>query len=173
MTAISNYKIDIIPRTKEILEAYYPHFNDNNREVTFLMNCLLGIIVAISENENSNRKNFGDLIDEEFLSYIPQKIGYINSKNIAADLTNMDLTEIGFNVQHKENLVSKSKYWLINKLRNGIAHQNIEEVNNDLNWVGVRISNLHFGKKDFEIIFQIEELKQFSIYIANKFIEKN
>jgi len=42
-----------------------------------------------------------------------------------------------------------------------------------LNWVGVRISNLHFGKKDFEIIFQIEELKQFSIYIANKFIEKN
>ena len=51
MSAIENYKIEFIKRTKEILEGNFQILEEKDREVTFLLNCLLGLIVTISENE--------------------------------------------------------------------------------------------------------------------------
>jgi len=172
MGQIDNYRIDIIQRTKEILENFYQDFSDRDREVTFLMNCLLGLIIAISENERVTRKILKGNIDEDFLSIIPEKIGFLNSRDVTEDLTNEDLTQIQVNVQHKVSLVNKDKYWFVNKLRNGIAHQNINGINENGIWAGVRIWNLVNDKKDFEIVFQTEELKNFSISLANMYLEQ-
>ena len=67
MGAIEKYKIGIVKRTKEILQDYYPTFQEKDREVTFLMNCLLGLIIAITEAEKSDRKLLQGKIDEEFI----------------------------------------------------------------------------------------------------------
>ena len=171
MTEIKGYKIDIVKRTKEILNDFYPTFDENDREGTFLMNCLLGLIIAITESEKKSPKLFRGIIDEQFIKHIPNRIGFIQSKNIEDDLTNHDLTEIDLNVSHRNDLIGKDKLWLISKLRNCIAHQNIKGINENEKWVGVRLWNMNNNQKDFEIIFKISELKMFSVELAEKFIE--
>ncbi|MDX9694537.1 MAG: HEPN family nuclease [Bacteroidales bacterium] len=171
MGEIVKYKIDIIKRTFEILNDHYPHFKDKDREVTFLMNCLLGLIVAIFENEKMKRTILKGNIDEQFLSLIPNKIGFLNSRDISENLTSQDLTQISLNVHHKDNLSKKDKYWFVNKIRNSIAHQNIEGINENGIWVGVRMWNSYNNKKDFEIVFQVDELKKFASELASLFIE--
>lgn len=170
MGEITKYKIEIIKRTKEILENDYPTFKEKDREVTFLMNCLLGLIIAISENEKKTRTVLKGNIDDEFLYLIPERIGFLNSKKIKDDLTNSDLTQISINVQHKDNLISKDKFWFVNKIRNAIAHQNIYGINENQKWVGVRLWNMNNDKKDFEIIFQTDELKNFALKLAEMYL---
>ena len=171
MGAIENYKIEIVQRTKEILENYYPDFQSKDREVTFLMNCLLGLIVAISENEKRDRKILKGSLDSGFLILIPDKVGFIESRNVTEDITDKDLTQLNVNVSHKKELASKEKFWFVNKLRNGIAHQNIQGVNENGSWVGVRVWNMEGYKKDFEIVFNVNELKTFAIKLAEMYLE--
>lgn len=172
MSAINIYRIDIIKRTKEILEENFQSFEEKDREVTFLLNCLLGLIVAISENEKRKVKVFKGNIDTDFLTLIPAKIGFVEGRQLDADLTNADLTELSVKVGHKPALKKKSQLWLINKIRNGIAHQNIEGMNENGKWVSVRLWNSdNNARKDFEVIFVIEELKRFAIALADKYLE--
>ena len=173
MSEIKNYKIDIVKRTKEILTDNYFEFEQNEREVTFLMNCLLGLIIAITEAEKENRILLRGNIDEDFIENLHEKIGFIYSFRIDEDLTNHDMTDINVKVGHKENLIGKDKFWLINKIRNCIAHQNIFGINKEKKWVGVRIWNVSNSKKDFEIVSTIDELKLFAIDLAEKFIAIN
>ena len=77
MGATENYRIDFIKRTKEILKENFQSFEEKDREVTFLLNCLLGLIVTISENEKTEKKVFKDNIDNDFLTMIPNKIGFV------------------------------------------------------------------------------------------------
>lgn len=171
MGKIDNYKIEIIQRTKEILESEYPTFEEKDREVTFLMNCLLGLIIAISEGDNDSKRVLRGKIDNEFLSLIPNKVGFLNSINVTDDLTNASFNEVVVNVQHYDNLTNKDKLWFITKLRNGIAHQNIQGINENNRWIGVRIWNENKQIKDFEIIFQIAELKNFALKLAEMFLQ--
>ncbi len=170
MTAIKNYKIDFIKRTKEILEGNYQYFQNKDREVTFLLNCLLGLIIAISENEKKKRTVFKENIDDSFIEFIPDKIGFLDSQKFDKDLTNKNLTELNLKIGHRNDLKGKNKLWFINKLRNGIAHQNIEEVNKNGVWTGVRLWNLNNSRKDFEIVFTIEELKKIAIKLSDMYL---
>ena len=77
MSAPVNYKIEFVKRTKEILEENFQFFQEKDREVTFLLNCLLGLIVTISENEKRKNNVFRGAIDPDFLNLIPEKIGFI------------------------------------------------------------------------------------------------
>jgi outer membrane protein assembly factor BamD (BamD/ComL family) len=90
MGAIENYKIAIVKRTKEILQNYYPTFEQEDREVTFLMNCLLGLIIAITEAEKIDEKILRGKIDEKFIRNIPDKVGFIQLKIIDLDLVDKD-----------------------------------------------------------------------------------
>lgn len=172
MSEIKHYRIDIIKRTKEILEKNFQNFEEKDREVTFLLNCLLGLIVAISENEKKKEKVFKGKIDVDFLDLIPDKIGFVERNQADDDLTNTDLTELNVKVGHKNDLKTKSKLWLINKIRNGVAHQNIEGINEDKKWIGVRLWNTNNdSKKDFEIVFNVEELKKFAIALSDEYLK--
>jgi len=174
MTEIKNYPIDFIKRTQEILLEHYQHFEDKDREVTFLLNCLLGLIITIAENKKREETIFKGNIDEQFLSLIPDRVGFIDSKKLNIDLTEKDLTEVTINVGHKNDLKKKAKSWFLNKIRNGIAHQNIEQINEDEKWIGVRLWNIDYDrKKNFEIIFTIEELKKLAIELSRKYLTVN
>lgn len=168
MAEIKNYKVDFIKRTNEILTTEYKNFKEKDREVTFLLNCLLGLIVTISENEQKKLCIFKGKIDDEFLSLIPDKVGFIQRNKSGM---NIDLTEtsiVSENIGHKDELMEQDKLWFINKIRNGIAHQHIEGVNEDEKWIGVRLWNTNNSFKDFEIVFSIAELKLFATTLSEK-----
>lgn len=172
MTAIEKYKIDIVKRTKEILDENYKSFEEKDREVTLLLNCLLGLIVAISENEKRKKKVFKDNIDDYFLSLIPDKVGFVESNRVGDDLTDANIKQLNVKVGHKEDLKGKSQLWFINRIRNGIAHQNIEGINENDKWIGVRLWNTNASIKDFEIIFTIEELKNLATTLSGKYLNE-
>jgi HEPN pEK499 p136 len=168
---IENYKIEFVQRTREILETDFIHFKSKDREATFLLNCLLGLVVLISENEKLTKTVFKGRIDQDFLSFIPEKIGFAQ-KNIesSVDLTETERSQFAISVGHKPELLTKDKLWFINKIRNGIAHQNIEAINQEKTWIGIRLWNEYQSKRDFEIIFTMEELKNFAISLADKYL---
>jgi hypothetical protein len=171
MSAIKNYKIDFVSRTKDLLDHNFEDFKNKDKEVTFLLNCLLGLIVNVSENEKKSNVSLKDNIDDNFLSLIPDKIGFILKDEISQDLTKSDLTDIKVGIGHKSDLKSCTKLWFVNRVRNGIAHQNIEGINNKKIWVGLRLWNINNKKKDFEVIFTIEELRKLALQIAEEYLK--
>ena len=171
MSSIKNYKIEFVSRTKDLLTENFEDFKSKDKEVTFLLNCLLGLIIAVSENEKISNRSLKGKLDDEFIKNIPDKIGFIIKGNHNRDLTEQSLTNIEAKVGHKLELKSFEKLWFINKIRNGIAHQNIESINDNDLWIGLKLWNTNNDKiKDFEIIFTIEELKNLAIKIADDFI---
>ncbi|GJQ61154.1 MAG: hypothetical protein SCALA702_02070 [Melioribacteraceae bacterium] len=170
MTAIENYDIDIIERTKEILEANFELFSRNDREFTFLVNCLLGIVVAATENEKRKAKIFKGKIDNEFMNIIPERVRFIKSKRKNFSINENNSRAEKQQIGDKYEIAVKSKIWLLTKLRNCIAHQHIAPINEDGNWVGVKLWNVDRKYRDFEIVFTQVELKGFCIYIANYYL---
>ena len=179
---IMNYKKEFVKRTKIMLEGYYNLFkckhNDNDLgfEVTLLMNCLLGLIITVTENEES--KVFNKVIDKEILSMIPKTVGFCKAKNFNI-INQLDFTDsqhnetnIVYYISHHADLANMIMSDFLKKLRNGIAHQNIAPDNEGGLWTGVTIWNLNkSGMKDFEIKFKIDELKKLVLKIADIFIK--
>jgi hypothetical protein len=171
MGAIENYKIDIIGNTLDILTAQYNFFESQGREFTFLVNCLLGIIVAINENENSNvTSNFNFNIDHDFINYIPENIRFIDERDLKSKFEQVNILEgsisLNLNVKNKNDLLGKSLKWFLGKVRNAIAHQNIESINHENEWIGVKFHNKGKYWIDFEVEFTKDELKALCIRLA-------
>jgi hypothetical protein len=151
-----NYQKEFGKRTVEVLEKGYEYLKTLGREVTFLMNCLLGTIVVISQNEDDKKQTkqrrnsfLVGTIDEEFLRTL--------------------------GIPVKRALIGENKLKFIENIRHGIAHQHIEAVNgssdtNESDWLNVVIKNDYQGK-DFEIKFEVEELRNFAINLAKKYYE--
>jgi len=168
----NKYKVNFVERTKNLLENNFDLMKEKEAEVTFLLNCLLGLIITVSENEKISNKIFSVNIDESFLEAIPEKIGFRTKKENTNKL--IGVQTISIPTGNKNNLTQLKKSWFINKLRNGIAHQNIEAINENQKWVGIRLwNNNNSNEIDFEIEFTIEELKKIGIKIASEFLEKN
>lgn len=194
------YPVDIIKRTKEILKNNYEYFRKQDREVTFLINCLLGLVVTIAENERAKQFVFKQNIDDNFLAFIPDTLGFIGKAPSPEDWSKDDLIDAdtqkvksssSFQVFRKKDLKgSKTKYWFINKIRNGIAHQNIDagadtkgnnkaDQNEDSvhqsddgnKWTHVRLWNTSSSGIDFVIVFTIEQLLNFADELAQQYLQ--
>ena len=172
MTAIRD-RNDFVRRTIEILELEFTPFEERDREVTFLLNCLLGTIVSVSEYENKAKKKLlTSRIDNDFLASIPDKIGFLRKVKNGDDLISADIDSINFKVGHKTDLKEKTKIWLLKKIRNGIAHLNIEWENDNGKCKAIRLWNEPRSEvKDFEVVFTIEELKEFAITLSKKYLK--
>ena len=110
----------------------------------------------------------------DFLNLIPDEVGYIeNYKNINS-LSLIGNTNISIPILCKNNMKNKMQSWYVNKIRNCIAHQNIEAINENQKWEKVRMWNINPSMgRDFEVIYDCYLLKQFGIYIAQLFMNKN
>jgi hypothetical protein len=172
MSAITDYRVDIVARTKELLLMNHDLILEKDREVTFLMNCLLGLVVAVSEQSKQNRSAYGT-IDADYLALIPEKIGFLQKDQVVSNLIQKDLTRSEHNIAHKRELMGRDKYWFINRLRNCIAHQNIYGVNANDKWIGVKLWNIRSDKIiDFEVVFTTGELRKLAIRIADEFLAR-
>lgn len=152
-----NYHKEFTERTKKLLEKYYNlEKREEGYEFTFLMNCLLGLVVVIKENDENISKDFQNFLDTH--------IG--------------DMTEIPTNITLKEDLENETLLLkdFLRLLRNGIAHQNVEPTKKENIWAGVKFYNLNNGGKgkiNFEVVFTQEELRKFALFLANKYLELN
>jgi hypothetical protein len=168
---LNDYPKDFVKRTKELVSKHYECVETTSGlEVTFLINCLLGLVVAVVENGKAK----GLVKDKDFLKGI-SKIGFLkkNTKENAeqTDLISKDKVEI--EVWHKEYL-DETYGWFLHKMRNAIAHQHVDSQNENEKWVGVRMWNeTNAGVTDFEMELTNEELKDIAMGIAEDYLEQN
>lgn len=182
-----NYPKDFVERTLRLINECYDETKSKELEVTFLLNCLLGLIIATNENiENDDYFIKTRLNDSKLIKFIPKSIAQldfkvfdkdikdkINKKSLINQLDDEITISSQIKIEKFKQLKNLTLKQFIRFLRNGIAHQNIMPTSNNEHWKGIRIWNHNSsGIKDFEIEFQIGELKKFAIFIGTKFIEK-
>lgn len=194
MSEVKKYPEDFVVRTIKLLKELDPKAKELGLEVTFLLNCLLGMVVTVLENIEVIEKSeaFNDLFkirlkDKSIEHIIPKKIKAVKAdqllesyrdqvnqfeflKNYEKNQFCVNETEIRFMSQ---NEIRNSEFvWLLRKIRNGIAHQNIAPTSERKEWSGIRIWNYNYtGLKDFAIEFKVNQLKKFSIEVAERYLE--
>lgn len=182
-----DYPKEFIERTLNLLDKCFDSAQKEELEVTFILNCLLGLIIATFEHLHLCKRDFFEkrLCDEDILEFVPNKIAKIdlkefnkkfkeevNKKSLITQL--QDEITIDSKIQiHKftlaKNLTLKE---FIRNIRNGIAHQNLMATSLKDNWEGIRIWNHNKeGIKDFEVEFKINQLKKFAKFIGEKYLE--
>lgn len=184
---IHEYPKEFVERTLRLIKECYSDAKTKELEVTFLLNCLLGLIVATHENiENSEYFISTRLTDPEVNKYIPKAIAKVNLKEINTSIKEIinqkslvtqldDRIEFNntINIEKYSQLKNMTLKQFVRNLRNGIAHQNLMATSDNEHWKGVRIWNHNSdGIKDFEVEFTISELKKFAVFVGEKFIEK-
>lgn len=148
---IKKFEIEFVKRTKDLLLGYEGPWDMSN-----LINCTLGLIILPYEATRESPPPFW----ETELPNLPFRL------------------EIFDPIQSIKN--SKIKYYpktlavLLQKIRNGLAHQNIEPVNENGKFAGIIIRN-YFGLTkshlDLKIHFSQQELKKFALFIANEYLK--
>ncbi|MDR0619699.1 MAG: hypothetical protein LBG17_07375 [Bacteroidales bacterium] len=172
-----DYKKEFGTRTVEVLEKGYRPLTTLGREVTFLMNCLLGTIVVISQKED-DRKKAARAVEEAKIEENKTKAAkVVEEVGVRNSFLDGEINEDFFNkldIPVKQVLNVDDRLDFISNIRHGIAHQHIKEKNgmNDKNentWKGVIIKN---PDQNFEIEFTTDELRKFAINLAKKYYEE-
>lgn len=187
MAIIRDYPKEFVERTLELLENVYPNAKSHELEVTFLLNCLLGLIIATYEKLDDCKEGFFNkkLMDEEIFEFVPLNIARIDMRQLHKDFKaeingksligqHGDLISLNHRIEvQKFKLVKNiTLREFIRNIRNGIAHQNLMATSQDHHWHGIRIWNHDKnGIKDFEVEFEISQLMKFAKFIGSKFLE--
>ncbi len=160
MGAVNNYSTEFPRRTLKLLESFQAKKIDYNLNVTFLMNCLLGLIVTAVENSERRQLITGN-VDDEMLSFLPD--------NVELKIGNQDLQ-----VHPKSILKTRGKLSTLKKVRNSIAHQHVEPHNRNNNWVGVTLWNVNPQNEiDFRIELTTAQLNSLANYITRHYLQAN
>ena len=160
MGEINNYSTEFPTRTLKLLNSFQEANIDYNLNVTFLMNCLLGLIVTAVENSN-RRKLIKGNVDDQLLNFLPDELEFI-------------ISDQALSFHPKKLLKSKGKLSVLKKIRNGIAHQHVEPHNRNNNWVGVTLWNVTPKEEiDFRISLTTTQLNSLAIHITNNYLEEN
>lgn len=143
------YDIELIRRTKELIQSYNGKYN-----LTLLMNGILSLIVLPQQHNSRIRKlkfmnqNLDEIPDIEFV---------LNSSNFLFDPRN-------FNQDLKN---------LLNRIRNGIAHQRIEAISEGNKWKGVIIEDYDRNNNlGLHLELTTAELRRLSFYVADKYLKE-
>ncbi|MFC6225633.1 HEPN family nuclease [Hymenobacter artigasi] len=175
MSESINYPIDIVKRTQYLLKESRVFADDY--EVTFLVNCLLGLLVAANEFDNRNGKKLRDKnLSTSLLNDIPETLRFISINSITKRIS-VENDNVSWQILDKNALstdAKKSDYnlgWFLGKLRNGIAHQHIEAINTEGKWTGIKLWNeSERGGTDFVIVFSILSLKKLTLSVADIYL---
>jgi hypothetical protein len=138
------YEIEFITRTKKILNDY--NKRKSGYKLTLLLNCLVSLIILPSERTGFDKPPLWNIETNHiplFAKIIP----------VWTDGKNHTLGEF------------------VKKLRNGIAHQNIEPINRNNHFVGVKVWNVNYKKAiDFEVEFNRHTLHEFANFITDQYL---
>jgi HEPN pEK499 p136 len=176
MSESTNYPVDIVERTRILLNK--SHAFGSEYEVTFLINCLLGILIAANEFDGRKGKKVGNKsFSQSSLNIIPSNLSFFDRKE-AIDRITLGNNNISWQNLSKTDLSTnsnKSKYnlgWFLGKIRNSIAHQHIEAINTEGQWTAIKLWNEpQAGIIDFEIEFSVPSLKELALFVANIYLK--
>jgi hypothetical protein len=159
MGAIREYKLEFPKRTIHLLNSFRSQQVDYKYDVTLMMNCLLGLIVVAVENSDRDKLMPGK-VDDGLLAELPHRVKIKRGKN-------------GLQEVDKDFLKSLNKLELLQKIRNGIAHQNITGLNENGIWAGIKLWNIDkAGDVNFEMRLSTEQLYNLATYISRHYFKK-
>ncbi|MCB9188113.1 MAG: hypothetical protein H6599_02405 [Flavobacteriales bacterium] len=146
---VGNYDKELIRRTKELIQTYDGKFN-----LTLLMNGILSLIVLPQQHNYRERKlNFMN----KDLNDIPEIQFVMNSPNFMFDPRH-------FNYDLKN---------LLNRIRNGIAHQRIETISDNGKWKGVVIQDYdRHNNLGLHLELKTSELRKLAFFIADEYLKE-
>jgi hypothetical protein len=168
-TSEKKFLKEFLTRTKSNLINYQDEF-----DMTNIINCSLGLIIFPFEfNRGRVRKITPNLFTLPAKD-LAKDVGFRFSKFQPIENLDGNRHPILFN----EN--KKSVKLLLNKMRNGLAHQNIRPKNNNGLFDEIVIWNIFergrginkFSEKDVSVIFNQDQLKKFALLIADGFLDK-
>lgn len=146
---VGNYDIELIRRTKELIQTYDGIFN-----LTLLMNGILSLIVLPQQH-----------------NYRVRKLNFMNK-----DLN--DIPEIQF-VMNSPNFFFDPRHFhydlknLLNRIRNGIAHQRIETISDNGKWKGVVIQDYDkHNNLGLNLELKTSELRKLAFFIADEYLKE-
>lgn len=140
------YDVQLIIRTKRLLETYHGIFN-----ITLLMNSLLSLIV-LPQQHNARIRRLPFMNQD--LNNIPEIAFILNSPNFVFDRRN-------FNNDLKN---------ILTRIRNGISHQRIEAISENDQWKGVIIEDGMGNNIGLHLELTIAEVRTLALYIADKYL---
>ena len=143
MSEMIDFKRDFVDRSIKVLNKY---FENEEYEVTLLLNCLLALVTLPIEN----KKDIEDKDVNEFKRKCVNKL-----KELKNDMfyRKMDYKTIFRNI------------------RNSIAHLNIKEKSNKGKIESITLWNVNKnGKINFKVNISVENLKLFAEYVAKEYI---
>ena len=156
-----SYIDDFPTNTRCLVEKCYDYIEkEEGYEVTFLMNCLLGLIDVVSEK---HKDKIGRKKVSFFAEYLPETFN--GTKTPWGEYTTIK----------KSDYNSINAEYFITKLRNSIAHQNIEAESDGERWgyvilkdfyVDDKTKGSHGAVQNFEIKLSISQLKALAIAIS-------
>ncbi|MCJ7583724.1 MAG: HEPN family nuclease [Anaerolineales bacterium] len=156
MSEIMHFETEFVQRTRHILRRYRGKYKLSN-----VINCTLGLIILPNEMLNHSQNPIWEMP----IGGIPE-INNLRIRRFEPIKKKKRSGEI-------ENFPKTLKIFL-KKVRNGLAHQNIEPVNTNRIFTGIIIRN-YYGEGtsdlDLEIEFNREELEGFALFIAEKYLE--
>jgi hypothetical protein len=155
MVEIINFRTEFVERTRHILLNYRGEYILSNT-----INCTLGLLFL----PNENLDEIGGTIWETSIAEIPE----LNFLNIRM------FEPIHYLKDHQPKYYPKILRVLLKKIRDGFAHQHIEPNNIDGRFIRFTLRNFHpkrNGTLDMEIEFTGEDLRRFSLFIADKYLE--
>ena len=160
MGAVNSYSTEFPKRTLKLLKSFQDKKIDYKLNVTFLMNCLLGLIVTAVENSERRQLITGN-VDDDLLNLLPE--------NIELKIGNWDLS-----ILPKAALKTRGKLSILKKIRNAIAHQHLEPTNQNNNWTGVTLWNVNPQNEiDFRIKLTTAQLNSLATYITSNYLQAN
>ncbi|WP_396169463.1 HEPN family nuclease [Flavobacterium sp.] len=142
-----SYDIELIRRTKKLLETYNGEF-----KLTLLMNSLLSLIVLPQQHNSRIRK----------LNFMNQNLANLEAIDYVLNCNNYYFDPRKYNSDLKN---------LLNRIRNGIAHQRIETISENGKWLGVIIEDYDLQNNlGLHLELTTAELKRFALFIANSYL---
>ena len=148
------FNINVVKRTIQILNDY-----DGPYDMCNLINCTLGLIILPCENikrKGSLIPGVWDLDYDRILGLPPFDLKLFNPLKFDFDKSIVE--------DHKTLNV------LLQKIRNGLAHQHISPVNHGGEFDYINIWNEFEGITDLRIGFSQIQLMNFAMFIANEYL---
>ena len=153
---IKKFEIEFVQRTKSLLIDYQGPWDMSN-----LINCTLGLIILPYETiKGKPSLSFWDTELDKIPNLPPFKLPIFEPIKRIKRL--------------RVTYYPKTLKVLLQKIRNGLAHQRIEPVNQDGKFAGVIIRNYFDDaqtRQDLEVHFSQQELKGFALFIADEYLK--
>lgn len=143
MSEMIDFKRDFVDRSIKVLNKY---FENEEYEVTLLLNCLLALVTLPIENKK-------DIENEDVNEFKKKCVNKLKELKNDMFYIKMDYKTIFRNI------------------RNSIAHLNIKEKSNNGKIESITLWNVNKKEKiNFKVNISVENLKIFAEYVAKEYI---